>query len=264
MKIITYSKKSSTTARLLRDKLQELLGERILLSNRQGRNREVVINYGSGEHWITCQHNSPEFVSLCTGKYTFSNLLRENGFYVPDFRRGVPTSYPAVIRESLVECGARGLHVARNEKEYNEGNFSTNFWWTPYVRTRSEFRVHVINGEPVKVSKKLYKQQDAEESDLPIRSHLRGYYFKLIEDEKWRSWEKMVELVHKLSSVLTGTFYGLDLGFDAEKQDYFIFEANSAPGLIDTTANIYAQHLQQIIGGEHGDIRRTEENNQRT
>jgi len=267
MKTITYSSKSSTTAKLLRDRLQVLMGERILLSNRLRPNREVIINYGSGDRAITCRHNSPEFVSLCCGKYTFSNLLRENGFFAPEFRTDAPSIYPAVIRETLTSYGARGMHVVRNEEEYEFlayelGMLSndTRLWWTPFVKTRSEFRVHVINGEPVKVSKKIFNQKDAEESDLPIRSHLRGYYFRLIEDEKWKSWTKMTELIHKLSTILTGSFYGLDIGFSAEKSDYFIFEANSAPGLIEQTADIYAQHLYQlIIGGEHGGIRRTEE-----
>jgi glutathione synthase/RimK-type ligase-like ATP-grasp enzyme len=72
----------------------------------------------------------------------------------------------------------------------------------------------------------------------------------------------------KLKPILIGDFYALDIGRDATNHRYFIFEANSAPGINENTVELYADyfidklHLKKI-GGNIGTILRPNETAQR-
>jgi hypothetical protein len=42
-------------------------------------------------------------------------------------------------------------------------------------------------------------------------------------------------------------YYAADIGWDSNRKEYFIFEFNSAPGLNENTAKVYAEFLAERI-----------------
>ncbi|HOO68441.1 MAG TPA: hypothetical protein PLC53_03645, partial [Bacilli bacterium] len=108
----------------------------------------------------------------------------------------------------------------------------------------SEYRVHVIDGKVVRLFKKL-KDDEVEEEDYPIRNLSKGYHFSL---RDIRNNNKIEQLVSRLHPLLEGgIFYGMDIGYIREQGDFFIFELNSACGLNDNTAIIYAEKFSEIL-----------------
>jgi hypothetical protein len=118
--------------------------------------------------------------------------------------------------------------------------------------------VHVLGGEFAKV----YKKEPIEtESEFPIRNSYNLYHYS--NKSGFKSWNKLMELQERLRPILTGSFYALDVGWDTVNKRYFIFEANTAPGITAATAGLYADYLIGKLGltlKESTDgVRRTEE-----
>jgi hypothetical protein len=265
--MIVCSNTSGPTARLIGAEINRMTGMNLLVRHQPIPGKIIHVNYGCGDDWANCDLNHPDFVRLCCNKYRFSKLLTDNGVRAPVFQRGVPTTFPCVVRETLSSFGGRGMHVVATQSDYEVADLNPNFWWTPFVKTDSEFRIHVLGHKIAKVCKKDYRGEEPE-LELPIRSHLRGYFFRFISDEKWRRWDKLTALVEKLEQIIPfgGCFYGLDVGYSREMNDWFVFEANSAPGLNEVSVKLYAKYIVDYnyewpyIGGGANEVLRAGEN----
>jgi hypothetical protein len=51
--------------------------------------------------------------------------------------------------------------------------------------------------------------------------------------------------------MFANAFFALDLGWDNNKKEYLVFEANSAPGLNEHTADIYADFILNKINSTY-------------
>jgi glutathione synthase/RimK-type ligase-like ATP-grasp enzyme len=181
--------------------------------------------------------NSTRFISTSANKLRFSNLLLSNGFYTPEFinnRRPMDSEYPVLIRKTLTGYGGQGIVLCTNSAEF-DSRWSSAYYWTVFVHTAFELRVHVFEGEVIKIFKK--ECSEGEEVSNPIRNVGHGYHFSVRDISKY---SKVIELVNKLNSVINGTHYGLDLGYDSNRKEYFVFECNTGCGLNTETAQLYA------------------------
>jgi hypothetical protein len=97
----------------------------------------------------------------------------------------------------------------------------------------------MLGGEPIKIFRKVWTLE-CEEPECKIRSN-NNYHFSLVEQKEGR-FTKLYELISRLNGAVgTNNFYALDIGLT--EQGYFIIEGNSAPGLNELTAEIYAKFL---------------------
>jgi len=241
---------SFPSARLLTNELSALTGVRWGITTDPSvaaRGRGRLIRFGNsepvyvGSREIPSDCNSVEFIQLCSHKLRFSRLLIEEGFYTPLFRAtGKPYNFPALIRTTLTGTGGQGIIKISNEEEFDRIFRPREFYWTEYVPTTSEYRVHILGGNILKVFKKL--PPGGEEGPMPIRNSRNGYNFSLRPLEN-HDFSVLKDTIGKLTEVLKGKFYGLDIGWDAEKKAYIIFEANSAPGLNSVTSKEYAEFI---------------------
>lgn len=110
--------------------------------------------------------------------------------------------------------------------------------YTQYVKKKKEFRVHVYNGQAIDVQEK--RRKNGTDSSL-IRSHGNGYVF---------CHENIVEPdgLRVLGVAAVGAL-GLPLGavdiiYNEHQNKLYVLEANSAPGLCPTTAEKYANAIQ--------------------
>lgn len=238
---------SNPSARILRANLQEKIKEKIWITSDPERIKKYpLIRYGnSGTVYLNenpVEINSPGFIQMASSKLAFSRIMEENNIYSPVYSRDLENIvYPAVIRESLNLSGGRGIHVIHTEEEFFK-IWQPPFYWTPFIKTRSEFRAHVLGGKIVKLFKKISTE---EETEYPIRNMKAGYHFSL----RTSIFPELENCINGLCSVenFDKAFMAVDLGWDAINKKYFIFEINSAPGLNELTADLYASYIYSFL-----------------
>jgi len=242
--ILTYSLGYTNTLNL-KDAIRELTGKNLRVTCHPERVTNLKIRYGNSSP-VNCEdtnYNPPDFIHNCHKLY-FSNLLQPHGFDVPIFHKTMPeeNDFPLLIRQTMTGFSAEGIVVCRNMDDFLP-NWSNSYHWTKFIHTETEYRVHVFGDKIGRLFKKIFRGN--EEVDLPIRNSYSNYHYSLRTD--LGKFDKLAELVHQLSQVLTGKFYGLDIGWRPDTKNYFIFEANSGYGISPNSAMALAQYLN----GEH-------------
>lgn len=234
---------SFPSARLLRDAIKEITNLELILTSHPEKLDNVLIRYGNsfGEYIEDTNLNTPEFIKLLSNKRMFSTMLLENGFYCPEFSRDKSeiSGYPVVLRSTLTSSKGRGISIVKTEEEVDK--FWTNSHsWTKYIPMQYELRCHILGGGLAKVFKKVWRKEEPE-AEFPIRCN-DTYEFVLQSTEG--KYNRLYELVEGLTKILgDNNFYSLDIGWDNNKKQYFILEGNSAPGLNQYTAKMYAEFL---------------------
>ncbi len=113
--------------------------------------------------------------------------------------------------------------------------------YTKYKKKKREFRVHVFRDKVVRVvEKKLRKDWDGPR-ESKIRNLENGYVFCSCDNEP----EGLRDLALKAAAVVQSDFKGVDIGFNEKKQELFVIEVNSAPGIEGQNVQAY---LNSIIG----------------
>lgn len=250
-KFLLSSKYSYSSAKCLRDALWEREIKLKLTSHRERFSEHPTIRYGNsqrlGEESDT-EINSPQAIILMSKKDHFSNTLSEHGIWCPRFTlldsSNRPNEFPAIIRETLTASGGVGIHVV-DTTEMVQTFLERRCWWTPFVQMDFELRVHIAGGVILKIFRKEFAGENEEEK-YPIRNLHRGYHFSLKET---KNYPRVKDLVEKIQPHLPqgSFFYALDIGWNRERKEYFVLEANSAPGLNDNTASLYAEAIAKEL-----------------
>jgi hypothetical protein len=238
--ILTYSSGYSNTC-VLRDAIKELSGKSLRVTCYPERVTRLHVRYGNSSP-VNCEdtnYNPPDFIRNCH-KLHFSNLLSPHGFDVPIFHNHMPeeSDFPLLIRQTMTGFSAQGIVVCRNMDDFLP-NWNNRYYWTKFVHTSAEYRVHVFGNQIGRLFKKEFR--GSEEIDLPIRNSYSDYHYSLRSD--LGKFSGLVELVDQVSQHLTGKFYGLDVGWRPDTKNYFIFEANSGYGVNLNSALALAEYL---------------------
>jgi glutathione synthase/RimK-type ligase-like ATP-grasp enzyme len=231
-------------AKLLRDEIQKLTGIRLGVTNSVNQ-RDIVIRYGNSKGYSTTEFNSNKKIGLFGNKYSFSIASKKYGFLSPQFNfNGLPTIFPILIRTTLNGSGGEGIIICKTLEEFNS-NWREGYHWTPYIKTIAEYRVHMLGGKIARIFKKE-RDENLEREEIPIRNNSRGYHFSLKNTEVF---PKLIEAATAFDKVLGAKFYALDVGWN--KENFIFFEANTAPGLNEFTADLYAKYLSSELFGWH-------------
>ncbi len=247
--ILTH-RTSFPSAKLLRDALFQEAGVRYLVTKYPSRVRGLRIRYGASLP-VSCpdtDFNSPRFINLVSNKLRFSNAIKDK-FNTPIYirqREPRDDEFPIVIRQYLASFGGKGIIMCPNRETFDE-NWDDDYW-TRFVRTTQEFRVHVLGGEIGRLFRKVRVKVDEvrpPEDEYPIRTIRSGNYrFSLWRDSN--SFPDLNELVRELDDEIGGKCYALDIGQLPDNGGWYIYEANSAPGLNQHTALVYAKYLVEV------------------
>jgi glutathione synthase/RimK-type ligase-like ATP-grasp enzyme len=106
--------------------------------------------------------------------------------------------------------------------------------YTQYRKKKREFRVHVFKDKVVHVLEKRRKQGAL--ADARVRNTANGYVFcsdNVTEPEGLRA------LALQASKVTQSDFKGVDIGYNEKKNELFVIEVNSAPGIMGTNVQRY-------------------------
>lgn len=245
MKILT-SKGWLRPAERLANSIEEITGEfvRIITSPYNLEEGDKFIRYGNASpipyYYVEeTKYNTPEFIGLCCNKLRFSNVVKSIGIRTPEFFTTTENLiFPMLIRTSLFLSGGRGIIPVKNEDDFYK-NFSYEYYWTPFIYSEKEFRVHVLGG---KVAKTYEKVPLEKEDELPIRSLKSCRYMSNNDYDS-----EIQNLVDKLSTIIgTENYYGLDIGICPDGE-FVVYENNSAPGIGEMTSKIYAEFFVENL-----------------
>jgi glutathione synthase/RimK-type ligase-like ATP-grasp enzyme len=235
------------SAKLLRDALFTETGIRYLVTTSPSRIRTLHLRYGTSAG-VSCsdtEFNTPEFVNLVSNKLRFANAIKDK-FATPEFirdREPTDDEFPIVVRKTMCGWGGEGIIMCPDRESFDEA--CNGSYWTRFVKTTQEFRIHVLGGNIGRLFRKVRIRIDGNrpsEEEFPIRTFKSGLY-------RYSLWSggtvfpDLVELVSQLDAEIGGKMYALDVGKLPNDGGWFIFEGNTAPGINQHTASAYAKYL---------------------
>jgi len=241
---ILCSSYSFPSGRILKNLIEQATGERVRLTSYPERLKSSPkIRYGNsgGNFKEDTTLNSPDFIRVCSSKLAFSNLL-VNNMHTPIYKKGTKdldsVEYPVLIRRTLSASGGKGIVLCKNREEFN-AQYRGEFW-TPYIFTDFELRVHVLGGKIARI----FRKDPMESTEFLIRNN-DTCHFSIRDIQNYPKLSATIDTLNDLFTKggFTFGFYALDIGWDKKKKEYFIFEANSAPGLNEHTAELYSNFL---------------------
>lgn len=130
-------------------------------------------------------------------------------------------------------CDGKGIVIANTPEEVVNAPV-----YTLYKKKKREYRVHVFNHKVVSVLEKRQKVGWDGPKNPQIRNTVNGYVFcheDVIEPEGIR------ELAVKASYATSSDFAGVDIGYNELKNELFVIEVNSAPGIAGSNLDRYSE-----------------------
>lgn len=209
----------------------------------------LVINWGSTKEkpnarctWL----NKPENVKVAVNKLMAFEKLKAAGVNVPDFstdvakaREWIGKEYKVLARFKLASHSGNGIKVVSSLEELP----SNAPLYVRYYRKKSEFRVHVFNGEIIDLIEKRARQDKPENFNQYIRSYDNGWVF--CRDD--------IEDIPKVKEEAIKAVQALGLDFGAvdviwtKNEKAIVLEVNCAPAMEGTTVEKYARAIEQYV-----------------
>lgn len=221
----------------------------------KGSDKKVVINWGSSKienpEVLKCRVlNPPKVVALCSNKLSFFEALVGKGVSIPDWTTDKKVAFDWVAKGNVV-CARTILngHSAAGLVIMHKDDLKSLVdapLYTKYVPKKEEFRVHVINKKVVDVQRKALRNGWVEEHGADINYRVRNLANGFI---YMRQDIKVPESVTK-EAVNAVAAIGLDFGavdviFNEKKNQAFVLEINTAPGLEGQSIENYARGLSE-------------------
>lgn len=246
----------SKSARALADSLDATFIKREG-SRFKGAAHKTVINWGCAElppEVLKCKVINPaRSVNLAHNKLTTFQSLKPNNISVPDFttsqdmaQQWIERNRTVVARKTLTGHSGQGIEILEKGLDFVAAPL-----YTQYIPKDREYRVHVVNGAIVDVQRKV-KDPNRDVKDWKVRSHDNGFIY-IRNDEGGRSYKDLLEPAIANYAIQSVRALGLNFGavdaiYNRKRNASFILEVNSAPGLENTTLQIYTNALRQLVG----------------
>ncbi len=139
-------------------------------------------------------------------------------------------------------CG-KGIVVYEKGAEINAGDCPV---YTKYKPKKREFRVHIFKDKVVTIVEKKRKTGwNGDKKDAKIRNLEHGYIFAQQIDLSDGLRTRIEALSLAAGQVCKSDFKGVDVGYNEKKDDVFVIEVNSAPGIEGSNVGKY---VQAIVG----------------
>jgi glutathione synthase/RimK-type ligase-like ATP-grasp enzyme len=116
--------------------------------------------------------------------------------------------------------------------------------YTKYKKKKREFRVHVFKDQVVSVVEKRKRKGFDGERETKVRNLANGYVFcQTVENEP----EGLRAVALAAAKVSPSDFRGVDIGYNEKKDELFVIEVNSAPGIEGSNVNKYLDAMVQYV-----------------
>ena len=180
----------------------------------------------------------------CKDKIYQYNWFQDQGIPALEFTTSSETAAGWVQAEETVfarkltrASEGKGIVVIENMEQFCMAPV-----YTKYKKKKKEFRVHVFKGQVVHVLEK--RKKTGTESFSKVRNLANGYVFcsdAVVEPAGLR------DLAIKASMVTTSDFAGVDIGYNEKKDELFVIECNSAPGIVNSNIQRYIDVILENV-----------------
>jgi len=250
-KILPYRQGSSSAKTLA-----EALNGRVLrLTNSRYRyrpDRDVVINWGCTDR------TNPHLVHAVNGtgirevsnKLRFFTNMSEGGRpdWLPEFwtdSLDIPVeAFPVVCRTVLAGHSGEGIVIANNPSELVPAAL-----YTKYIRKTDEYRIHVGNLPEsddymtvISVQQKR-RRTDHENPNWQVRNLANGFIYAR---ENVDPPEGVIRAAFECFARTSLDFGAVDVIWNERRQQAYVLEVNSAPGISGTTVEDYVQYFRAL------------------
>lgn len=236
-----------------------LLGiKRIRTRNSRYRPRvgDKVINWGASEMrpgmGVVRWFNRPPLRGI--NKLTCFNILREHNVSIPEYttdRNQVSSEHTWFARHSLTGSGGHGITILAPGDRIVAAPL-----YVKYIPKKYEVRIHVSRGQSTghyvfDVQQKMFRRGTGGDVNHKIRSHDNGFIFV----RHGMSIPQMALDKCKAEGIKAVTALGMDFGavdviFNERRDQAFVLEVNSSPGVEASTAQNYVAMLRRLTSGQ--------------
>jgi hypothetical protein len=242
---ILYTNSTSVTGRALKGIL------RITGGVEPGRERvEKLIRWGSAVAVPRKPRrgviNRKAAVNGASNKLRALDALAEQQVRIPQiFRPGQVTRrspFPLLGRKTRGQ-GGRDIELCMQFSDV--GRIQGMDFFSEYIPTSREFRVHAFEGEVLKISEKMLTEE--EKFKVPwIRNFDNGFTFRNVQNLRGHHRVRVEEAGRNAVDALGLHFGAVDvvLGDDGE---VYVLEVNTGPGLSDNSLEVYARKFAEIL-----------------
>lgn len=181
--------------------------------------------------------NSRRAVAANTDKLDSLRAMEDAGVSVPAFSTDpADIEWPALGRDRQHTQGTDITLILQQR----DATLTDNDFYTEYIPTKLEYRVHVFDGEVIKVHEKRLRQEA--ENHPYIRNAETGWVF--VEP---RRREPDHELCVNAVEALDLDFGAVDVVRGEDDEEY-VLEVNSAPSLDEANLERYGERFAELLG----------------
>jgi glutathione synthase/RimK-type ligase-like ATP-grasp enzyme len=213
-----------------------------------------IINWGNGNEGLSGQLgtsipviNGYARVAVASNKLaTFNTLKDKDGINIPTFTtdRSVAAQWitdgtTVVCRTKLSGHSGDGIVLANKPEDLVNAPL-----YVQYIKKQKEFRVHVAFGEVIDVQEKRQRKEYEGTTNFQVRNHQTGWVYCREDLQEPRLLREMgLRAIQELGL----DFGAVDLIYNAKRDDCYVLEVNTAPGLEGTTVEKYAEAFVKAL-----------------
>lgn len=223
-----------------------------------------------GPPWVTVQRLRERLATVPeTGTFTLGGrpknsieqltAFREAGLETPDFTIDRQTAKGWVDNENAIVFGRKLIHTRGNDivlppkkieryrgdgvMNYPIGRWTESEWWSRYIPTIDEWRVHVFDGKVIARGKKVHT--GASWRKAPVRNVGNGWTFIFTENPP----KGLRTAARKACDSLRYESGAVDI-IVGEGGKFYILEVNRCPGLTcEYTLGAWERAIRGHVGG---------------
>ena len=252
--IITPYKMFSNGAKQLQEKLKTLSDRRVLRIRKTStkfkpRQSDVNIFWGKCDDawWSNPEQETAK--NIARNKLKTFKAFKEHGISHPEWTTDWETAFSwwennelIVGRTILTGHSGEGIILFKLEDEQFDDGLSCKLY-VKYIKKEHEYRVHVFNGKVIDIQQKKRKV-GFENRNNQIRNHKNGWVYCR---ENITKPEGMEELAVQACSCIGLTYCAVDIIYNKKQNKCYVLEINTAPGLINQTALLYATNFKEYL-----------------
>jgi glutathione synthase/RimK-type ligase-like ATP-grasp enzyme len=205
---------------------------------------------GEYDHVFGMTLNTSHAISLNTNKLKTLEIFKNNNVLCPAFFKNKQdiTCFPVLGRDNHHHGGKdvviiNGSNLSPIWKNNNINNIPNKNFYTQFIKSSKEYRVHVFNGNIIRTTQKVFRGTTREGKivDKPgiIRNDTYGWGHKNVQYIETAAQQVSINAVKSLGL----NFGAVDLIYGTDNR-YYVLEVNTAPHLNDVGLDIY---LEQIL-----------------
>lgn len=259
--LIHAYKNGSRGAKRLKAALNESGVPTYVLLKQPTNTKALLVNWGASEfkfdpNYMRYVVNSPAVVGVMTNKKSFFTKVGDSPM-VPEW-----TTLPAealawrsklLARTILQGSGGAGIVVWDPEKD-DPATLPTAPLYVKYENKTHEFRIHLARSfyghkfEPILIQRKIFQKGKGLERPLSweIRNHSNGFVFVRDSGEPTPPEVLSTSIAFMDQHFPQLHFVALDVIYHAKKNQAWVLEGNTAPGLEGNTIEVYKDYFARL------------------